>query len=673
MAFGKGKNSTVLVATETKLYRSTNSGTSWVPSSNTFNLLYPDVLATDTNWNIFLADGQDILKSTDDGVNWTSIGSSLSGNSFSGITINTHDIIFTGTYGGGVYRSADHGATWQQVKNGLPTEPGVGDLYPIDALASAPNGSVFALTSGGVARSTNDGDSWEVVGGSAVPATIWNLAASGSGKLFLSTLSGLLTSNDNGNSWTSLVNKNGLNTIYSLHVTTDGGQIILLSARQGLWMSVDDGATWKQTRASYPGDQDLTVYMDSNAAHIFDGTNNSGVSYSSDKGGSWASRNGGLVKTEIHSMAAAGGGKFIVQAKDEIHGNAIYKTSDAGDTWDTLITGYNFTSVAASDDTIFAASNGAGLYKSSDGGATWQKDNTLPGIYKENLNVVIVTGEGVAYIGADNGALYRANNKGAWTIKSSGLPTSPIKLLTANNPGDIFTVNADGGVFRTTNNGTAWSPLATAPSGIAAIAADSAGTIYAGTGSGLFRSLNNGDTWEQATGITNVSGIAVHSSGKVYAIGNGGTYSSEDKGASWQFVNGALNAVGPTVLTFDRVQRLFAGTTGAGVFRASATTTGSVSLQHIIAGICTIEDNYPNPFFTATNIPFTLSESGLVKIEVLDLNGKLVTVPDEQFMEKGMQSFAFDAHALKLKSGVYCCRISCKGISVVKNVIFLGK
>ena len=66
--------------------------------------------------------------------------------------------------------------------------------------------------------------------------------------------------------------------------------------------------------------------------------------------------------------------------------------------------------------------------------------------------------------------------------------------------------------------------------------------------------------------------------------------------------------------------------------------------------------NYPNPFNPTTQIPFSLSQTGLVKIEIFDVTGKKVaTLADGQFAA-GIHTLLFDAQALA--SGMYFARMT---------------
>ena len=68
-----------------------------------------------------------------------------------------------------------------------------------------------------------------------------------------------------------------------------------------------------------------------------------------------------------------------------------------------------------------------------------------------------------------------------------------------------------------------------------------------------------------------------------------------------------------------------------------------------------LKQNYPNPFSDFTNIPFSLTEAAKVKIEVLDLSGKLVEEVVDAPYNAGSHSVIFNRD--NLHSGIYFYRI----------------
>lgn len=68
-----------------------------------------------------------------------------------------------------------------------------------------------------------------------------------------------------------------------------------------------------------------------------------------------------------------------------------------------------------------------------------------------------------------------------------------------------------------------------------------------------------------------------------------------------------------------------------------------------------LQQNYPNPFNPATNINFVLPTSGKVRLQVFDLQGRLVQTLVDKSVSAGEHSIVFDASSLS--NGMYLYRL----------------
>jgi hypothetical protein len=88
-----------------------------------------------------------------------------------------------------------------------------------------------------------------------------------------------------------------------------------------------------------------------------------------------------------------------------------------------------------------------------------------------------------------------------------------------------------------------------------------------------------------------------------------------------------------------------------------------------------LEQNYPNPFNPSTVIRFNLVNSSMVKLEIFDVNGQLVTTLVNSKMDKGGYAVNWNASAMNgrsASSGVYFYRLSLDGkAAATKNMLLM--
>jgi len=167
---------------------------------------------------------------------------------------------------------------------------------------------------------------------------------------------------------------------------------------------------------------------------------------------------------DVRSLAAAGvDGTLIVN----VHVGGVWR--DAGDGWDEVIEVDNDTHqvVAVGDAVVAAAAVGFG--RSLDGGRTWSW--TAEGLHGSYSRAVALAGDTVLVTastgpGSKHGAIYRRPLDGdrALVKCEAGLPDwFPFNLDTgqlAANADEAVLGTQDGRVFRSTDEGATWEPIA---------------------------------------------------------------------------------------------------------------------------------------------------------------------------------------------------------------------
>jgi len=255
------------------------------------------------------------------------------------------------------------------------------------------------------------------------------------------------------------------------------------------------------------------------------------------RGGRVLSVTGVRGEPEVYYFGAVGGG--------------VWKTNDAGRTWNPIFDGQPIASIGAiavapsnpqivyvgsgEADMRSSISGGNGMYKSTDGGKTWEhrglRDSRQIGrilVDPKDANRVFVAALGHAYGPNAERGVYRSNDGGKnWQrVLFKDENTGAIDL--AFEPGNSQTIYA--ALWQTRR--PPWS-------------------IYApskGPGSGLYRSTDGGEHWEQVSGHGLPSeglgriGIAFAPSNalRIYLLMDakeGGLYRSDDGGQNWKLVS----------------------------------------------------------------------------------------------------------------------------------------
>ena len=192
------------------------------------------------------------------------------------VAVAPNGSIFAGGEWGGIFRSSDNGANWEQTNNGLS------DLE-IRALKCDPDGRIIAGTSHNIFMSTDNGDSWEL----SDIGYCSDISISSSGVIYAARggIYQVTKSTDNGSSWDTI--NTGIDTTnITLVQYTNHGILIAVDYYKGIFKSTDDGATWSPSDSGYSiGDAPSSITSVNNG-DIFLSTYFAGLYESTDDGSS---------------------------------------------------------------------------------------------------------------------------------------------------------------------------------------------------------------------------------------------------------------------------------------------------------------------------------------------------------------------------------------------------
>jgi photosystem II stability/assembly factor-like uncharacterized protein len=198
-----------------------------------------------------------------------------------------------------------------------------------------------------------------------------------------------------------------------------------------------------------------------------------------------------------------------------------------------------------------------------------------------SIQALTAVGKKTVYAGSFGMGVFRSDDRGAvWTSANDGLTDPFVLSLATGRDGAIYAGTFRGGVFRSLDEGKTWQPL---NEGLKRLEIKTllvtSGSIYAGTGDGVYVLNTERNKWSVVTGGLDeilVHAIAKGKDGTLYAGTSGkGVLRYKERGHGWtRLKQGLRDHEGLVenfirVLAVDKEQGLYAGTFDGGVFHSS--------------------------------------------------------------------------------------------------------
>jgi photosystem II stability/assembly factor-like uncharacterized protein len=372
-------------------------------------------------------------------------------------------------------------STWQSVGpeggylSGLVQNPVSGDLFTV----------VYEYPTR-VFKSTNNGDTWNVIGqiqdsyitflgiDSQTPATMYAVPSYlgyESDVHIYKTVNGGLT-------WSKVTFAGQSSTNYytqSFHVDKQDpkklsvvGETYLSSIGTygafNFW-STDGGATWSlKTYANVSTDPFVALCAetdpsDPNTQYVAGYLNQAGYSTpklfkTTNNGTSWTEIGGTTIQSYVYDLLIDPSSPNKVYAANS---SSVYRSTDKGASWKAANSGYPYGYKLLFDprdySTIYVYNCGLACYRSSDGGQTWSTIGS--GLSGSSCNQLVVSqsSSSIVYAATRSGFFRSTNGGQSWTSSNAGLLASEIPMMKCapSSPKTLYISFLNSGLYKTSN------------------------------------------------------------------------------------------------------------------------------------------------------------------------------------------------------------------------------
>ncbi len=348
-------------------------------------------------------------------------------------------------------------------------------------------------------------------------------------------------------------------------------------------LKAQDGLSIWTTTTTAVGPVYAMAIDPSNSDIMYTGSSTLGVYKTTDAGATWNAANTGLLNTAVLSLAISASNPQVIYAGTNSGTNdGVYKSTDGGGNWTRLINGIQETSrgiqAIAVDPTnpdvaYIAVFDGlsdspVGLYKTTDGGTNWNPSINGIGAIKNFLSIAISPSDpNVIFVGTS------------------------FAVATSSGPSTIYRSTDAGANWVEVNNGLPTDPTDINPVRTLTISSADPNVVLAGLFvnsadllGGLYVSTNAGGTWVRKwDGAPQTVGTLLRScaikpgSTQDFFVGLDigtltqiGVWATTDGGTTWSDFNGG------TMLTTYQIRALqFKGTNQPTLYAGCSSTPGS--------------------------------------------------------------------------------------------------
>ena len=536
------------------------------------------------------------------------------------------------------------------------------------------NGSPLALR-----RTTDGGASWELV----QTGTFLNVTFVDAQTLVWSAGYDIYRSTDFGETAQLVLSDPGrpYGKISLIH-PVGGPRVVAMDEAHRFWLSTDSGATWTRTAEDFgvwhqvwPDIDfldDMTGWSVSEAGLILKTT---------DGGASWSQASRGLG-VDLNGIEMYADGRGVAYGTL----GTILLSDDYGRTWrarSQIVAADGFArqliEADRTGDTHIWMTADNTVFRSTDRGDTWEQRDT--GLPDGNFSSIDFPTTEVGYLFGNTppfAIIYETTDAGlSWQGKmvfADGIQSGHAEAQMFNVDEGVSIGTRDN-LFRTSDGWDTWEiiPVDFGDEWISLSFADRNTGWVGGLFGTLAKTTNGGTSWTQQVlpdvGVRALRDVIAMSPSEAYVLASGGpvwVYHTTDGGNSWTRINtGLVNPDGDF-------------TTGYGLAALSGGSLWSVGFEGYIVSrlqgipIVGTEDGgfppvgdrlslrvAPNPTASSSSVHFELGREGRVRIDVVDVLGRVVSTPADRSFPAGRATVHWDGSSAgrSVPNGVYFFRV----------------
>jgi photosystem II stability/assembly factor-like uncharacterized protein len=543
------------------VYGSQDTGEHWQPLGRVANgVITAIVVNADVPGLLFLAvwtaeksgEGGGVFRSRDHGKTWQSAG--LAGHAVRALVQAPSDrsILVAGALDG-VFRSNDSGKSWERI-----TPLGDLELRNFDSLAIDPRNTeiIYAGTFHLPWKTTDGGKNWEPIhSGMIDDSDVLSMEVDSSSpqRIFASACSGIYRSEDAGANWRKIegVPYSARRTLV-IKQDPSNSAILFAGTTEGLWKTTDGGANWHRISPkdwvinsilvepfAPPFSGDNRVENSIARPRLLIGTEDRGVMASDDGGDHFLAFNEGFHHRQIVSLAADTGRPGTVAMVLANSPEQIVQSEDGGLTWSSIDAGLNgnvVTRIFSSPGGWYAALSSGGLARFDPQTSKW--------LSPKNIDVIQFVVNDMAF--AEN-FWFAASPAGLFVTRDYGVTWKALPFSSGKLAVDSVRVSPNGEKLRIVSSNAmvfsddagkswTWHDLPLDSGGAVRLESDANGTLLAAARNALYVSRDDSVTWQKLQNglpAAELNDVLIHNDQWLVSMHGRGLFLSQDQGVSW--------------------------------------------------------------------------------------------------------------------------------------------